>query len=153
MYEQAGSIDVDIDNDQHHGEVQAALATARALQDSIRTLATLIMHEHRLARKFEATLKQLTALQSDRRHQEKSELAEAARLLEMHQDAELPYDPTADGFVFTNAAIATFAERKSRSQRRTRRRPPLFNVRQTIVLCRLSISSVTAQLQHFRPYA
>jgi hypothetical protein len=115
MYEQAGSIDVDIDNDQHQGEVQAALATARALQESIRTLATLSMHEHRLTRKFEATLKQLTALQSDRRQQEKSALADAARLLEMHQDADLPYDPTADGFVFTNAEIATFAERKHRA--------------------------------------
>ncbi len=91
MNAHTGSIDLDIDKETHHAEVRTALATAQAVHDSIRTLSSLSMHDHRLTRKFESTLKQLTALQAARREREKSE-----------QEADLPYDPAANGFVLTN---------------------------------------------------
>jgi hypothetical protein len=100
--------------DTDHPEVRVALATAQGLQDNIRTLSSLSMHEHRLTRKFDMTLKQLTSLQANRREREKSELENAGDLLEMHKEEELPYDPTKDGFVFTNDEIATHIDRKQR---------------------------------------
>jgi hypothetical protein len=116
MHAHTGAIDLEIDKESHHAEVRAALATAQAVHDSIRTLSSLSMHDHRLTRKFESTLKQLTALQAARNEREKSELAEAAKLLEMHQEKDLPYDPSEDGFVLTNGEIATYLKRKHRAK-------------------------------------
>jgi len=86
--------------------------TAPGLQDKIRTLSSLSMHEHRLTRKFENTLKQLTERQANRHAREESELAKAADLLEMHREKHLPYEPAVDGFVLTNDEIATHVQRK-----------------------------------------
>jgi len=115
MHAHTGSIDLEIDKESHHAEVRAALATAQAVHHSIRTLSSLSMHDHRLTRKFESTLKQLMALQAARSEREKSEMAEAAKLLEMHREKDLPYNPAADGFVLTNDEIATYLTRKHRA--------------------------------------
>jgi len=37
-------------------------------------------------------------------------------LLEMHKDKELTYDPSEDGFVFSNTDIETFMRRQERLQ-------------------------------------
>jgi len=99
MNARSESIDTD------HPEAHAALATAQSLEDNIRTLSALSLHDHRLTRKFDMTLKQLTALQAARRAEEKCE---------PHQKEELPCDAAANGFVFTNGEIATHIERNQR---------------------------------------
>jgi hypothetical protein len=95
-------------------EVHAALATAASLREQARALSNLSMHEHRLSRQFERALNQLREIQSERREKEEKQLQKAAELLEMDQDAGLPYNPTEDGFVFSNDEIHTFIRRRDR---------------------------------------
>jgi hypothetical protein len=38
----------------------------------------------------------------------------AAKLLEMHQERELPYEPKEDGFVFSTDQIAQYIRREER---------------------------------------
>jgi hypothetical protein len=68
----------------------------------------------RLARQFEHTLAQLREILAERRQHEHDTLDRAADLLGMHQEKELPYDPTQDGFVFSNDQIETFIQRRDR---------------------------------------
>jgi hypothetical protein len=95
-------------------EVHAALATAAALRDQARALSNLSMHEHRLSRQFERALNQLREIQSERREAEEKQIEKAAELFQLDQDAGLPYDPTEDGFVFSNAEIQTHIRRRDR---------------------------------------
>jgi hypothetical protein len=95
-------------------QVHAALATAASLREQARALSNLSMHEHRLSRQFERALNQLREIQSERREKEEKKLQKAAELLEMDQDAGLPYNPTEDGFVFSNDEIHTFIRRRDR---------------------------------------
>jgi hypothetical protein len=43
-------------------------------------------------------------------------LDNAAKILKMHQDANLPYRPSDDGFVFSNADIEAYIGREERWQ-------------------------------------
>jgi hypothetical protein len=95
-------------------EVHAALATAAALRDQVRALSNLSMHEHRLSRQFERALNQLREIQAERREQEEKQLQQASELLRMDQDAGLSFEPTEDGFVFSNDEIETFIRRRDR---------------------------------------
>jgi len=95
-------------------EVHAALATAAALRDQVRALSNLSMHEHRLSRQFERALNQLREIQAERREQEDAQLQKAAELLQMDQGAGLSFEPTEDGFVFSNDEIETFIRRRDR---------------------------------------
>jgi hypothetical protein len=72
------------------------------------------MHEHRLSRQFERALNQLREIQSERREAEEKQIEKAAELFQLDQDAGLPYDPTEDGFVFSNAEIQTHIRRRDR---------------------------------------
>ena len=72
------------------------------------------MHGERLSRQLERTLKQLQTLQSQRRATEASQLSEAAALLQMDQKQGLPYQPSEDGFVFSNSEIQTFIRLRDR---------------------------------------
>jgi hypothetical protein len=95
-------------------EVHAALATAASLREQTRALSNLSTHEHRLARQFERTLNQLREIQSERREQEEKQIEKAAELLQLDQDAGLPYNPPEDGFVFSNDEIETHIRRRDR---------------------------------------
>jgi hypothetical protein len=95
-------------------EVHAALATAAALRDQVRALSNLSMHEHRLSRKFERALTQLSEIQAERREIEENQLQKAAELQQMDQDAGLTFEPSEDGFVFSNNEIETFIRRRDR---------------------------------------
>jgi hypothetical protein len=95
-------------------EVHAALATAASLREQARALSNLSMHEHRLARQFERALQQLREIQAERREKEEKDLQKAAELLQMDEDAGLSYQPTEDGFVFSNDEIEAFIIRRDR---------------------------------------
>jgi hypothetical protein len=110
IHEQSKNISTD------HPEVQTALAMAASVREQIRALANLSSHEHRLSRQFERTLQQLREIQAERREKEKDEMEKAARILQLHQDEGIPYNPADDGFVFSNDEIETSIRRTHRLQ-------------------------------------
>ena len=116
--------------DASHPEAQAALAMAAAFVEHARAFNILSAHSQRLSRIFEKTLKTLRDLQADRRHNEKRDLERAANLAEMNQLENQPYDPTQDGFVFSNEQIETFIQHRDRNLRAREASHYLFAARQ-----------------------
>ena len=92
----------------------SALALAQAFHQQSRALANISIYEQRLARLFDRTLAQLREIQAERRNHERSQMIDAAEILQMHEDREIPYDPAQDGFVFSTAEIQTFIQRRDR---------------------------------------
>jgi cysteinyl-tRNA synthetase len=64
------------------------------------------MHSQRLSRQFERTVAQLRALEETRRTQEKHDLNSLIDIMEMVESTGETYDPSADGFVFSDQQIA-----------------------------------------------
>jgi hypothetical protein len=109
-----------------HSDAHAALAIATALAEQTKTLSTLSMHQNRVARTFERTLKQLREIQAERRAKEEWEMIRAARLYHLHTKENKvtgktePYNPAADGFVFTTAQIERYIYRDERDDQARR---------------------------------
>jgi len=100
----------------NHPEAEAALAMALAFREHMRAFANISINSQRLARQFERTLAQLLQIQADRRANEERQLNQAAKILKMHKDQNLLYEPAEDGFVFSNSQIETFLYRQNRSE-------------------------------------
>jgi hypothetical protein len=98
----------------NHPDAEAALAMAMAYREQARAYAQISIHSQRLARQYERTVNQLREIQEQRRAQERRDLHEAAKLLKMHKEDGLPYDPAEDGFVFSNTEIETYIHRDER---------------------------------------
>jgi hypothetical protein len=98
----------------NHPEAADALAMARALHTQSRTLANLSIYEQRIARFFDRTLKQIREIQAERRQKERTEMVDAAKLLNLHELHDIPFDPKRDGFVFSTAEIEAFIDRRDR---------------------------------------
>jgi hypothetical protein len=79
--EEAGRIDVD------HPEVFAALTSARVFRDDSKTFANLSLYEQRLQRTLDKSLKQLHALQAERRARNQAAVLERKKA-EVHAQAE-----------------------------------------------------------------
>jgi hypothetical protein len=77
-------------------------------------LATLGLHGQRLSRQFQKALEQLREIQAERRHQQESELKQAAALLELHKHKGIPWEPADHGFVFSKQHVEVFAQRLTR---------------------------------------
>jgi len=101
----------------NHPEAEAALAMALAFRENNRAFANISVYRQRLTRQFERTLAQLRQIQAERRKTEQQQLDKAAKILKMHMDENLPYQPAEDGFVFSNAEIETFLRRQERDER------------------------------------
>jgi hypothetical protein len=97
-----------------HPEAHAALVITEALRDRTRYINAISMHGERLSRLLERTLQRLKSLQSERRATEAQELCEAAALYQMDKKQGLPYNPSEDGFVFSNKEIETYIRRRDR---------------------------------------
>ena len=100
----------------NHPEAEAALAMALAFREHMRAFANISINSQRLARQFERTLAQLRQIQAERRAAEERQLDKARKILKMHKDQNLPYQPADDGFVFSNDEIETFLRREERTQ-------------------------------------
>jgi hypothetical protein len=74
------------------------------------------MHSQRLSRQFERTVTQLRALQEIRLAKEESDLSDLLDIMEMVESTGETYDPSADGFVFSQPQIdaAIRARRRKR---------------------------------------
>ena len=83
-------------------------------QTLIPMLATLGLHYSRLSRQFQKAVDKLREIQADRRETQERDLKRATGLQELHKRKGIPYDPSQDGFVFSNQQIEDFAQRRMR---------------------------------------
>ncbi len=86
-------------------QVQDAMSIVAALESQSKALSNLSMHSQRLSRQFERTVTQLRDLQKTRLAQEKRDLDNLVDIIEMYESAGETYDPSADGFVFSELQI------------------------------------------------
>ncbi len=86
-------------------QVQDAMSIVAALESQSKALSNLSMHSQRLSRQFERTVTQLRDLQKARMTQEKQELEDLVNIIEMYESTGKTYDPSADGFVFSEQQI------------------------------------------------
>jgi len=86
-------------------------AIARFQRDQVEALNKFSMYEQRLTRNFQTTLKQFRELQAERLHREEQDLQDAAKILKDCQSKQIPYDPAADGFVFSTAELEAWMRR------------------------------------------
>ena len=86
-------------------------AIAFDIVDAHLAIDKLGLYSHRLSRQFHKTLEQLRDIQAERRVKQERDLKRAAALLEMHKVKGIPYDPSADGFVFSIDEIETYSRR------------------------------------------
>jgi len=91
-----------------------ALAQAQAFHQQSHSLANISIYEQRIARLFDRTLNQLREIQAERREQERHQMIDAAQVLCMHRNRDIPYDPAEDGFVFSASEIEAFVRRRER---------------------------------------
>jgi hypothetical protein len=75
------------------------------LLDQAKALASLSMHSQRLSRQFERTVALLRELQKARHAKEKLDLEALVKVIEMQEAKGKPYDPSADGFLFSQIQI------------------------------------------------
>jgi len=93
------------------GEGQESMAFALVLSEHYKSLATLGLHQQRIARTSKQTLQLLREIQAERQEKERIEMRRAAciYLYQVEQNKAAgntePYDPATDGFVFTAAQI------------------------------------------------
>jgi hypothetical protein len=118
--EAAGEIETE------HPQVHAALTAARVYRDDNRSFANLTLYEQRLHRTLDKTLRELKALQAERKAQRQAELDAAVaerNLMKMkarHGGHHVPAnidtapEPITRQFVFSTAEIESEARRQFR---------------------------------------
>ncbi len=93
-------------------ESHTALTMAETLRQAANPLALLTLYESRLNRRFLQTLKQLRAIQSDRKQQEQTELEELHQIALAQPQLADKIEPTQFGFVCSNHAWQLYRQRK-----------------------------------------
>jgi hypothetical protein len=105
-----------------NAQVHDALAIAAALGEQTKALSTLSLHQNRIARTFERTLKQLREIQAERRAKDNQEMLRASWHYHLHAEENKasgkiePYNPADHGFVFTTAEIEQYIYREHRDK-------------------------------------
>ena len=87
------------------------------LARQFRTLSILSMHRHRLSRQIDLTRHDLREVQRERRNTAEREMKKAADLLELDKEKGLPFDPAANGFVFSTQEIETHIHHRNRAEK------------------------------------
>ena len=100
-----------------HPQADAALAIATAYRNHNKAFANLSILEHRISRQFERALNQLRGLQAERREREEHQIYQAAKLLKMDKEKDIPYRAADDGFDFSNSEIEQYIRRGERLDR------------------------------------
>jgi hypothetical protein len=95
-------------------QIRDAFSIAAALENQSKALANLSMHSQRLSRQFERTVTQLRDLQETRLIQEKQDLDNLLDIMEMYEDKGETYNPSEDGFVFSEPQIAAAQRTRNR---------------------------------------
>jgi hypothetical protein len=108
VYEKSGQLCPDQE------QVDAALTTARVFTEESHQLQILTLYEQRLNRALQKNLALLQSLQASRKVQRDIEMHEASRLLQLSEMKGLEYQPSKDGFVFSNSEIHASLDRRQR---------------------------------------
>ena len=106
QFELQDKIDVD------HPEIHAALTAGLVAMDKCKQLDLISRYASRLQRDYRNALKDLQAMQSERRQREEQELAEAALIRKFYQMEEKPFTPVEFGFVLSVRQIDTYNHRR-----------------------------------------
>jgi hypothetical protein len=97
-------------------QIQDAMSMVAALESQSKALANLSMHSQRLSRQFERTVTQLRDLQQTRRAQEKKDRNDLLDVLEMYEAKGESYNPSEDGFVFSEQQINESIQARNRER-------------------------------------
>jgi hypothetical protein len=97
-------------------ETNLLTSTAVEVEAQTRALANLSLHSQRLSRQFEKTVAQLRDLQAPRRFQEERDLDRLLDITEMYEERGETYDPSEDGFVFTQTQINRAIQARNRER-------------------------------------
>jgi hypothetical protein len=87
-----------------------------SLESQSKALANLSLHSQRLSRQFERTVAQLRELQKNRLAQEERDLDNFLDITEMYESKGAIYDPSEDGFVFSETQIDDAIRRRNRAR-------------------------------------
>jgi hypothetical protein len=104
----------DIYDAAEHAEVQTAITAARTVRDHAKTLELISLYETRIRRSFEKYLEKLETLQTERRAKHEKDLDEARKFFQLAEIKDIPWNPTADGFVFSTDEVARYTDRHYR---------------------------------------
>ena len=105
--------------DAEHPQIHTAITGATVMRDRAKTLELLSLYEQRIHRIFRSHYDQLQKLQAARQAKREASLNEARLLRQLAEQQHLPYEPAADGFVFSNDEIDRFADRRHRLRQAT----------------------------------
>lgn len=98
-------------------QLDAALTTAHTFTLESKQLQLLSLYEQRINRAIQKNLTILKQLQSARKAEHDAAMKEAAALLKLSEMRGLEYQPTKDGFVFSNEQIHAAIDRQHRLER------------------------------------
>jgi len=117
-----------------HPAVDSALSAAQAFLQNSKAFVNLTIYEQRIHRILEKALAQLKQLQKEREIREESDFKQAIVLHRLGEKLKKPFDPQADGFVFSTQQVATASDLRQRIEtafRYDRNRPiePLPGIR------------------------
>jgi hypothetical protein len=102
------------DLDIEQAELHAALTAARTFTREAKAIELLTLYEQRLNRSVQKNLATLQALQATRKAAQKAAMEEAAKLLELSEMKDVPYEPIENGFVFSIDQLRAQIDRKRR---------------------------------------
>src|ERR1700733_3056746 len=98
-------------------QIDAALTTARVFTMESKQLQLLTLYEQRLNRAIQKNLAMLQQLQATRKAEDEANMKQASTLLKLSEMRGLAYQPTKDGFVFSNDQIHAAIDRQHRLDR------------------------------------
>jgi hypothetical protein len=98
-------------------EGQNAMAIVMFLERQSKVIANLSLHTQRLSRQIEKTAAQLRDLQKTRLAKEEHDLDNLLVITEMYESRGETYDPSEDGFVFTQTQINKAIQARNRERR------------------------------------
>jgi hypothetical protein len=98
-------------------QIDAALTAARVFTMESKQLQLLTLYEQRLNRAIQKNLAMLQQLQAERKASDEAAMKEAATLLKLSEMRGMEYQPTKDGFVFSNDQIHAAIDRQHRLDR------------------------------------
>jgi len=104
------------DHPEVHPEIHNAVTAARTVRDHAKTLELYSLYEARIRRAFEKYSEKLETVQAARHAKHEKDLEEARKFFQMAEIKDIPWDPAADGFVFSNDEIARYTDRYHRRQ-------------------------------------
>jgi hypothetical protein len=92
--------------------IDSALAQAKSLEASGDLLAKLTLYEQRLNRTLEKSKAELKQLQQERAAAREKALEDAAKILNLKEALEEPWEPESDGFEFSTEDLTRWVDRR-----------------------------------------